>query len=44
MKTILETAMQNAAMSMTTALIYPPSSYATTDELNLQTRTEMFQR
>jgi N-acyl-D-amino-acid deacylase len=33
MKGILETAMQNGAMGMTTALIYPPSSYTTTDEL-----------
>lgn len=33
MKAILETAMQNGAMGMTTALIYPPSSYATTQEL-----------
>jgi N-acyl-D-amino-acid deacylase len=33
MKGILETAMENGAMGMTTALIYPPSSYATTDEL-----------
>jgi N-acyl-D-amino-acid deacylase len=33
MKTILEAAMQNGAMGMTTALIYPPSSYATTEEL-----------
>lgn len=33
MKSILETAMQNGAMGMTTALIYPPSSYATTPEL-----------
>ena len=33
MKAILETAMQNGAMGMTTALIYPPSSYATTDEV-----------
>jgi len=33
MKAILETAMQNGAMGMTTALIYPPSSYATTGEL-----------
>lgn len=33
MKTILDTAMQNGAMGMTTALIYPPSSYATTPEL-----------
>lgn len=33
MKAILETAMQNGALGMTTALIYPPSSYATTPEL-----------
>lgn len=33
MKTILDTAMQNGAMGMTTALIYPPSSFATTPEL-----------
>jgi len=33
MKAILETAMQSGAMGMTTALIYPPSSYATTPEL-----------
>jgi N-acyl-D-amino-acid deacylase len=33
MKAILETAMQNGAMGMTTALIYPPSSYSTTPEL-----------
>jgi N-acyl-D-amino-acid deacylase len=33
MKAILDTAMQNGAMGMTTALIYPPSSYATTTEL-----------
>ena len=33
MKSILDTAMQNGAMGMTTALIYPPSSYATTPEL-----------
>jgi N-acyl-D-amino-acid deacylase len=33
MKAILETAMQNGAMGMTTALIYPPSSYAATPEL-----------
>jgi N-acyl-D-amino-acid deacylase len=33
MKGILDTAMQNGAMGMTTALIYPPSSYATTPEL-----------
>src|SRR5689334_7492757 len=33
MKAIMETAMMNGAMGMTTALIYPPSSYATTAEL-----------
>jgi len=33
MKATLETAMQSGAMGMTTALIYPPSSYATTPEL-----------
>lgn len=33
MKAILETAMKSGAMGMTTALIYPPSSYATTPEL-----------
>src|SRR6185503_150845 len=33
MQTILETAMKAGAMGMTTALIYPPSSFATTDEL-----------
>jgi len=33
MKSILETAMKAGAMGMTTALIYPPSSYATTEEL-----------
>jgi N-acyl-D-amino-acid deacylase len=33
MKSIMETAMQNGAMGMTTALIYPPSSYAATPEL-----------
>jgi N-acyl-D-amino-acid deacylase len=33
MKSILDTAMQNGVMGMTTALIYPPSSYATTPEL-----------
>ena len=33
MQAILETAMQAGAMGMTTALIYPPSSFATTDEL-----------
>jgi N-acyl-D-amino-acid deacylase len=33
MRAILDTAMRGGAMGMTTALIYPPSSYATTDEL-----------
>jgi N-acyl-D-aspartate/D-glutamate deacylase len=33
MRAIMETAMKAGAMGMTTALIYPPSSYATTDEL-----------
>jgi len=33
MRAILDTAMQSGAMGMTTALIYPPSSYATTAEL-----------
>ena len=33
MKSILRTAMRSGAMGMTTALIYPPSSYATTTEL-----------
>jgi N-acyl-D-aspartate/D-glutamate deacylase len=33
MKAIMETAMKAGAMGMTTALIYPPSSYATTGEL-----------
>ena len=33
MKAIMETAMRAGAMGMTTALIYPPSSYATTKEL-----------
>jgi N-acyl-D-aspartate/D-glutamate deacylase len=33
MQGILETAMKAGAMGMTTALIYPPSSFATTDEL-----------
>jgi N-acyl-D-aspartate/D-glutamate deacylase len=33
MKAIMETAMKAGAMGMTTALIYPPSSYASTDEL-----------
>lgn len=33
MKALMETAMKEGAMGMTTALIYPPSSYAKTDEL-----------
>lgn len=33
MKSIMEKAMQAGALGMTTALIYPPGSYATTDEL-----------
>jgi N-acyl-D-amino-acid deacylase len=33
MKAIMATAMKAGAMGMTTALIYPPSSYATTSEL-----------
>jgi N-acyl-D-aspartate/D-glutamate deacylase len=33
MKAILETAMKAGVVGMTTALIYPPSSYATTGEL-----------
>jgi N-acyl-D-aspartate/D-glutamate deacylase len=33
MQALLETAMRSGAMGMTTALIYPPSSYATTNEL-----------
>lgn len=33
MKALMETAMKQGALGMTTALIYPPSSYATTDEL-----------
>jgi N-acyl-D-aspartate/D-glutamate deacylase len=33
MRAIMDTAMLAGAMGMTTALIYPPSSYATTDEL-----------
>ena len=33
MKTIMATAMKSGAMGMTTALIYPPSSYTRTDEL-----------
>jgi N-acyl-D-aspartate/D-glutamate deacylase len=33
MQAIMDTAMRAGAMGMTTALIYPPSSYTTTDEL-----------
>jgi N-acyl-D-amino-acid deacylase len=33
MRAIVDTAMRGGAMGMTTALIYPPSSYTTTDEL-----------
>ena len=33
MKALMETAMKQGAIGMTTALIYPPSSYAKTDEL-----------
>jgi N-acyl-D-amino-acid deacylase len=33
MKAIMETAMKAGVMGMTTALIYPPSSYASTEEL-----------
>ena len=33
MQAILDTAMRGGAMGMTTALIYPPRSYATTPEL-----------
>jgi N-acyl-D-aspartate/D-glutamate deacylase len=33
MRAIMDTAMRGGAIGMTTALIYPPSSYATTDEL-----------
>jgi N-acyl-D-amino-acid deacylase len=33
MRAIVDTAMQGGAMGMTTALIYPPSSYTTTPEL-----------
>lgn len=33
MRAIMDTAMRAGAMGMTTALIYPPSSYATTAEL-----------
>ena len=33
MRAIMDTAMRNGAVGMTTALIYPPSSYSTTDEL-----------
>ncbi|HEX6048666.1 MAG TPA: amidohydrolase family protein, partial [Gemmatimonadaceae bacterium] len=33
MRAIMDTAMRSGAMGMTTALIYPPGSYATTEEL-----------
>ncbi len=33
MRAIVDTAMRSGAMGMTTALIYPPSSFATTEEL-----------
>jgi N-acyl-D-aspartate/D-glutamate deacylase len=33
MRAVMDTAMRGGAMGMTTALIYPPSSYATTEEL-----------
>ena len=33
MRAIMDTAMRAGAMGMTTALIYPPSSFSTTDEL-----------
>lgn len=33
MRAVMDTAMRGGAMGMTTALIYPPSSYADTDEL-----------
>ena len=33
MRALMDTAMRGGAMGMTTALIYPPSSYATTEEL-----------
>jgi len=33
MRALMETAMRNGAFGMTTALIYPPGSYATTEEL-----------
>ena len=33
MRAVIDTAMRAGALGMTTALIYPPSSYATTDEL-----------
>ena len=33
MQALLDTAMRGGAMGMTTALIYPPSSYARTPEL-----------
>lgn len=39
MKASLDTAMRAGAMGMTTALIYPPSSYATTAELIEMART-----
>ncbi len=39
MRAIMDTAMRNGAMGMTTALIYPPSSYTTTDELVEVART-----
>ena len=33
MQSLMDTAMRSGAMGMTTALIYPPGSFATTDEL-----------
>jgi len=33
MRAIADTAMRNGAMGITTALIYPPASYSTTDEI-----------
>ncbi len=33
MRTIIDTAMKNGAMGITTALIYPPASYSKTDEI-----------
>ncbi|MEO8449914.1 MAG: D-aminoacylase [Gemmatimonadota bacterium] len=33
MRAVVDTALRGGAMGMTTALIYPPSSYATTEEL-----------